>query len=207
MRALALPILLFPLACLAEDEAPRSPDDSDEYPLDELDRAVPGGGIDCAGIARTLVEYRGTHVKMRPAARVHPAFVHRLVRFETLVVTLGREVYGRAPARLRNGTFRCRPIAKNTARVSEHALGNAIDVVAFEFDAARGSEHPRAFSVRIDRHWNAAGADAVHACFLRTLADRLSKRHDVFRGMIGPADPDHRDHFHLDAGPWPYERF
>jgi hypothetical protein len=180
-----------------------------EYPLDSIDRDVPADGIDCVAIERALVTYEGTTIRLRPPARVHPAFVHRIARFERIVDTLGREVYGRPPHAIRNGTFRCRPMKRNERRISEHALGNAIDVVAFEFAREPGAppERRRAFSVRVDRHWDAAGEEAIHACFLRTLAKRLAGRDDVFRGMIGPSDPDHHDHLHLDMGPWRFERF
>jgi len=180
-----------------------------EYPLDPLPRDVPAEGIDCAAIEAGLVTYEGSAIRLRPPARVHPAFVHHLARFERMVDTLARETYGRPPSAIRNGTFRCRPMKRNERRISEHALGNAIDVVAFEFarDPSAAPERRRAFSVRIDRHWSATGDDAVHACFLRTLAKRLAGRSDVFRGMIGPSDPDHHDHLHLDMGPWRFERF
>jgi pimeloyl-ACP methyl ester carboxylesterase len=51
-----------------------------------------------------------------------------------------------------------------------------------------------------------SGATEVHARFLRKLTDSLLERKDVFRGMIGPADPGHADHFHFDVAPWRYVR-
>jgi hypothetical protein len=44
----------------------------------------------------------------------------------------------------------------------------------------------------------------MHSTFLRVLTQRLGDRDDVFRGMNGPAHPDHRGHLHLDAGPYTY---
>jgi hypothetical protein len=61
------------------------------------------------------------------------------------------------------------------------------------------------------RHHPAAGSaatDAValkHHEFFRALETAL-RQSDVFRGMLGPADPRHTTHLHLDMGPWPYER-
>lgn len=62
----------------------------------------------------------------------------------------------------------------------------------------------RAFTVTVARHWAAERErDALHREFLRTLTERL-ERDRVFRAMIGPAHPRHRNHFHLDAGPYRY---
>jgi hypothetical protein len=103
--------------------------------------------------------------------------------------------------------------------MSEHALGNAIDVVGFDFTRATKKDGlapglPRElrgpFQVRVARHWDgdAKGPSAaVHAHFLRQLAARLSDRSDVFRGMIGPSRSDHADHFHFDMSPWRYVYF
>jgi hypothetical protein len=103
--------------------------------------------------------------------------------------------------------------------MSEHALGNAIDIAGFDFARAKKQQQlsvglPRAlrepFQIRVARHWNASSHNlsaAVHARFLRELADRLSDRSDVFRGMIGPSRSDHSDHFHFDMSPWRYVYF
>ena len=185
----------------------------DEYALDQVDRSVPDAGLGCDELERTLVTHPGTQFQYRPVARVHPAFRERLVRFEEVVTTLSNETYGRPPRRIRNGTFRCRPMKRNAGRVSEHALGNAIDVVAIEFGPLPRDEPTtlpaklrRAFTVRVDRHWAAEGDGEIHSCFLQTLSARLLQRRDVFRGLIGPGDPDHRDHLHFDTGPWRFER-
>lgn len=184
-----------------------------EYALDRLDRSVPAEGLDCATLEQSLVTHQGTNLQYRPPARVHPAFRDRLVRFEAMLKTLSNETYGRPPRAIRNGTFRCRPMKRNAGRISEHALGNALDVVAFEFGpvaraapATLPTKLRRAFTVRVDRHWSATGEEAIHSCFLQTLAARVRGRSDVFRGLIGPADPDHRDHLHFDTGPWRFDR-
>jgi hypothetical protein len=157
-------------------------------------------------------------VRYSSAVRVHPGFVPRLQRFEEVVRDVAVEVYGRAPRKIRHaGTFACRPVRRRATRISEHAFGNAIDVAAFEFGPARrGQALPegapgslrRSFAVRIDRHWSpgprARTADHMHSRFLLVLTQRLGDRDDTFRGMIGPAHPDHRGHLHLDAGPYRY---
>lgn len=191
----------------------------DGYELDPIERYVEAG-TPIACHPESLVVHRGTLLPYRGSVQVDPAFRERLVRFEQLVLDVAREVYGRAPERLRHvGAYSCRPTRKRSARLSEHALGNAIDVIGFDFGRARQRDPlavglPRAlrgaFQVRVERHWSAADASpaaAVHERFLRELAARLSDRSDVFRGMIGPSRSDHADHFHLDMGPWRYVYF
>jgi hypothetical protein len=59
------------------------------------------------------------------------------------------------------------------------------------------------FEVRIDNHWNATrGTGAAHSAFLRDLARRVIDRLDIFRTVLGPAYPGHRNHFHLDCAPY-----
>lgn len=191
----------------------------DAYELDGVERFIASGAtIGCNPGA--LVVHRGRLLPYRGSVQVDPAFAERLVRFEQLAIDVAREVYGRAPERLRHvGAYSCRPTRNRSARMSEHALGNAIDVVGFDFGPARQREPlavglPRAlrgaFQVRVERHWSAADQSPVartHELFLRELAARLSDRSDVFRGMIGPSRSDHSDHFHFDMSPWRYVYF
>ena len=191
----------------------------DAYALDDVERSIdPATRLGCHPEA--LVLHRGQHLPYHGAVQVAPAFVDRLVRFEQLVLEVAEEVYGRAPAKLRHvGAYSCRPTRQRSQRLSEHALGNAIDVVGFDFGPARRSQSlpvgapsalSRPFQVRIARHWaprDASTTAAAHARFLHMLAARLGDRSDVFRGMIGPSRRDHADHFHLDMSPWRYVWF
>lgn len=191
----------------------------DAYALDPIERILDTGArIECN--ASGLVNHRGELVPYQGAARVAPAFRERLVRFEQLLIEVATEVYGRAPARVRHlGAYVCRSTRNRSYRMSEHALGNAIDVAGFDFARAKkqqplASGLPRelrgAFQIRVARHWNArtdSPIAAVHARFLHELADRLSDRSDIFRGMIGPSRSDHSDHFHFDMSPWRYVYF
>jgi hypothetical protein len=158
-------------------------------------------------------------LKYQGSVQVNPAFRERLARFEQVVLEVAKQVYGRAPRRvLHFGTYSCRSSRRRSSRVSEHALGNAIDVAGFDFGPATKREPlsaglPRSlsgsFQVRVKRHWNDrhTAASAIHARFLYELSSRLSERDDVFRVMIGPSHPDHADHFHFDMSPWRYVRF
>ena len=191
----------------------------DAYALDPIERIIDDGArIECN--SGGLVDHRGQIVPYQGAVRVDPAFRERLVRFEQLVLDVATEVYGRAPSRMRHfGAYVCRSTRNRSYRMSEHALGNAIDIAGFDFPRAKKHQPlalglPRElrgpFQIRVARHWKAASHDpvaAVHARFLHELADRLSDRRDVFRGMIGPSRSDHSDHFHFDMSPWRYVYF
>lgn len=191
----------------------------DAYELDTVERFLADGErLSCD--QQTLVRHGGTHVRYQSSVQVNPAFRERLERFEQLVRDVALEIYGRAPSRLQHfGAYSCRPSRRRSYRVSEHALGNAIDVIGFDFAPARKGEPllpglPKplggAFRVRVARHWLAAPNQptaAVHARFLRELSLRLEQRDDVFRVMIGPSRSDHADHFHFDMSPWRYVHF
>lgn len=175
---------------------------SEEYAFDGLPREL-DGALSCPDVA--LVEYAGASIRLQPTARVAAPFRQRLIELEQVVRATALPLYGRAPsALLIAASYDCRPVTGNRKRLSEHALGNAIDISGFRFDADPATGEA-AFDVRIDRHWNARG-DAVvtrHARFLRSLTQTLLER-DIFRTLLGPAHPDHKDHFHFDMAPHHY---
>jgi hypothetical protein len=191
----------------------------DAYELDTIERFLDEGTrVSCN--PKVLVRHGGTHLRYKSSVQIDPAFRDRLVRFEQVVVELAEEIYGRAPTRLAHfGTYSCRSSRNRSQRLSEHALGNAIDVTGFDFARAKKQQALAAglppglrgpFQIRVARHWTVdpkQPLSAVHARFLRELASRLSERDDVFRGMIGPSRSDHSDHFHFDMSPWRYVRF
>lgn len=174
---------------------------SGQYPLDALDRqlqpSAPSSKLDCAPL--TLHEFTGGSIKFSPPAQVIEPFRERLVELERIIVETSSRMYGQVPESvLVSASYHCRPVTGNKARISEHALGNAIDIAGFRFDT---------FEVRVDRHWNARGAvpELRHEQFLRELT-RAIVDHDLFRTLLGPAHPDHTDHFHFDMAPWNYVR-
>jgi hypothetical protein len=163
----------------------------------------------------SMVAYRGTTIRYSGSVLVNPVFRERLERFETLAAALAREVYGREPHRLKHyGAYNCRVVRTIRTLVSEHALGNALDVVGFDFGPATKAtplppDVPRAlrfaFEVRVLRHWGKTdGPSAIHGRFLTTLTERLRERGDVFRSMFGPGHVGHEDHLHFDVSPWRY---
>ena len=184
----------------------------DTYPLDEVTRWLAGGERPACE-RNTIVAYRGTTIRYAGAVFVHPAFAERLARFETVVAETARDVYGREPRRIRHlGAYNCRPVRTIRHLLSEHALGNAIDIVGFDFGPATKTtplaaglpkELKYPFEVRVLRHWHKTlGTPAIHAGFLAALTERLERRSDVFRSMFGPGHGGHEDHLHLDVSPW-----
>lgn len=179
------------------------------YPLDPLARSLAGTDVHCPEVeARDFV---GLRLEFAPPARVIEPFRERLVEFEQLVTATALQVYGRAPSKVRvSASYDCRSVKGRSGRMSEHALGNAIDVAGFEFLPstdwpAVATPLPGAFEVRVDRHWRAKGDPAIerHARFLAELTRELVARR-TFRTLLGPAEPDHSDHFHFDMAPSPY---
>ncbi|MCP4444361.1 MAG: extensin family protein [Myxococcales bacterium] len=181
------------------------------YPLDSLSRTIsPRGKMRCPKLE--MLRHKGTHLRYHKPVYIYAGFKERLERFEAIVSDVAFETYGRRPRRIVHvGTYNCRRIRRIPALLSEHALGNAIDIEAFDFGPARGRDERtasphrrlrRGFKVRIDKHWDQArGPGASHAAFLHKLTERLLED-DVFRVLLGPAFPGHQDHFHFDLAPY-----
>ncbi len=200
---------------LCAPEAARGDDDDlarEGYPLDGFDREVPRAGpLQCPHV--DLVRHPGTHLRYDATAMVHEAFRERLVAFEKLTRAHCIAAYGRAPRHIvQLGTFNCRRIGGYPNLMSEHGLGNALDVAGFDFPALSKSVTlpdgvpaalRGAFAVRIDRHWNAKDrAGAAHATFLRALTRKIIAAREVFRVVLGPSYPGHKNHLHLDCAPY-----
>jgi hypothetical protein len=122
-------------------------------------------------------------------------------------------VYSRQPtAILVAASYGCRSVRGKQLRLSEHALGNAIDIAGFRFPPlTRGKSAgvppglTEGFDVRVDQHWRGRGSalGRRHSRFLHELTAALVK-HDTFRTLLGPAHRDHSDHFHFDMAPQHY---
>ena len=198
-----------PVALEAPTDRVRGGERDAPYPLDALGRTVPDTLLRCPEVdARDFV---GLALEFVPPARVIEPFRERLVQFEQVVSAAALELYGRAPSKvLVSASYDCRSVKGKSRRLSEHALGNAIDVAGFDFLPspnwpAVATPLPGAFEVRVDRHWKAKGDPAIerHARFLEQLTRDLVARH-IFRTLLGPAEPEHADHFHFDMAPSPH---
>ncbi len=181
------------------------------YPLDSLGRALPNGELSCPAVDAR--DFAGESLRFSPPARVIEPFRQRLLAFEHVVRDVSQRVYGRWPSAIRvAASYGCRSVSGANRKLSEHALGNAIDVAGFDFATPAGWEAWASlpaplgsFEVRVDQHWKATG-DLVsqrHAYFLAELTRELVSR-GTFRTLLGPAQPDHSDHFHFDMAPWSY---
>ena len=211
---------VFALACVAPASGRAEPafyslpfsEPTDSYPLDHVERRVSARGpLVCP--EGNLVAYRGDKLKYNKPLRIVPAFRERLKLFENVVVETAIEVYGRAPRTLEQlGSFACRRIRTYPEWLSEHAMGNAVDIAGFIFPPltmkqARGTSQPpalrRGFKVTMLQHWQAKRPqEQIHSRFLHILAERLIHRADIFRVLLGPAYPGHKNHFHFDNGPY-----
>ncbi len=193
-------------------ESATAPEAADSaYGLDEVSREVPARGrVVCPKVE--MVRHRGTHLRYHKPVRVYVGFRDRLEKFEKIVHDTAIEVYGRAPRRIVHiGTYNCRRIRRFPTFISEHGLGNAIDIEGFDFGPARGKAERgavprqlrRGFKVRVEKHWDGnRGVNALHAKFLRLVTERLVEREDIFTVLLGPAWPGHKNHFHFDVSPW-----
>ena len=184
-------------------------DQSETYPLDDISRDVaPTGKLACPNVP--LIRYRGTKIPYTRPARVHPAFAERLALFEEVVAETGIEVFGREPRFIvQKGSYNCRRVRTIPSLVSEHSLGNALDVYGFKFGPLEAGQtlpekmpkrFRRAFNVSLLSHWNATSeTGAYYSAFLRKLAKNLITRRDIFNVLLGPAYPGHQNHFHFDC--------
>jgi hypothetical protein len=181
----------------------------DHYPLDDLVREIAATGPARCPNVPTVV-YRGTSVKYDHPGRVHPAFAERLKLFEAVVVDVAREQFGRGPVSLTHaGTFSCRRIGGYPTLLSEHGIGNGIDVVGFAFPRlGRRQAAPAGMPASLRGGFKVSLADwqaqpeTPRARFLDALARRLIARPDIFRVLLGPAYPGHKGHFHFDVAPY-----
>jgi hypothetical protein len=182
----------------AKLERALTPRRSDDYPLDGLSRSAAAHA--CPEVA--LTSFAGEAIAFVPPARIATPFRARLVLLEQIVGDVSRAFYGRAPSAIGvAASYDCRAVSGNPRRLSEHALGNAIDITGFRFAADDASGSP-AFELSIERHWKAKGdpEGERHARFLDALTQALLSR-DVFRTLLGPSQRDHADHFHFDMAP------
>jgi hypothetical protein len=198
------------LAC--SDSQADSPVAPGAYSLDSIPREL-RSGTQAPCYPEGLLRYAGDLIPYSKPVRVHRDFRPALREFERLAISTAEEIYGRAPQRLLDmGAYRCRKESRSRRLLSEHALGNALDVAGFRFGPLAEHEAlPRGlpeslqqgFDARIDQHWDArSGAGEVHRDFLRTLARRVIERPDTFSVVLGPAYPGHKNHLHLDRAPY-----
>lgn len=181
---------------------PPAPEDPDE--LARCEAALANAGVRFERLA-TISDGNGCGVaapyrisEIAPGIRLHPETelrceaalaTARWVRNAVLPAAATFRPDARLTAIRHASTYVCRGRNNQAgARLSQHALGNAIDIAAFEFeDATSVSIQPR------DRDADMAEAFQKAVRFAACLH---------FTTVIGPySDPWHADHLHLDIAP------
>ena len=182
------------------------------YPLDGVKREgkKTPRGLRCPKVE--MVRYKGDVIRYHKPVRVYPEFIAHLEAFEKIVEQAALEIYGRAPRRIRHvGTYNCRRISGYPNLISEHGVANAIDISGFDFGSLPRADRAsaprdlpkkltRAFKVRLIRHWRETPNDH-HSRFLDLVARRVVEA-QIFRVVLGPSYPGHKDHFHFDMAPY-----
>lgn len=116
----------------------------------------------------------------------------RFDAFERQVLQpLALRYFGQPVKRIHHyGAYACRnQRGGNSERLSQHAVGRAIDIAAFEL--VDGT------MIRVREDWNGIGR---RSRFLRNVAREAC---DLFHMVLTPShDRNHSDHLHFDTGPW-----
>ncbi len=108
-----------------------------------------------------------------------------------VVQPAARRHLGSEVARIEHlGSYACRRVyGRSSGRPSQHATANALDVSAFRLEDGR--------RVTVLGGWQ---GPAEERAFLAEVQDGACA---LFRGVLGPDyNAAHRDHFHLDMGPY-----
>lgn len=160
------------------------------YASAAFDRLADSANGDGCGV-RTAVALMEMPTPLSRPVTVDCGLALRLAAWDRDVLQpLARDLFGQGLKVIHHyGGYVCRGRSSDRSRLSEHAFGRAIDVGAFEL------EDGTIISVR--RHWSASDARGT---FLRRAAQAACARFSVV--LTPDADRHHRDHFHLDVGPW-----
>jgi hypothetical protein len=147
---------------------------------------------DGCGVVEGVKLQRSTLVLSRPTV-VTCDLAYAIARFEfEILQPLAEELFKKEVKRVDHvGSYNCRGLRNNRARLSQHAKGRAIDIIGVELtDGTR---------IRVETDWADKGPKGQ---FLRRATRSACS---LFSVVLGPnADRDHRDHLHLDVGPQRY---
>lgn len=181
--------------CAAPPPVP--PREAGERCLARLDRAgvsyalaAQPASVDACAVD-TPVRVGATGIAWNQPGVVGCAFALQLDAFiREDVQPLARARFGQGVRQLRHfGTYACRRETGNGRRWSEHASGRAIDLAGFELEDGT--------TIAVERDWHGQGAKSR---FLHALARRACRRFSVV--LTPDSNRDHRNHIHLDDGPW-----
>lgn len=124
-------------------------------------------------------------VEVSPASLMECSFAEGLTRWVSdVVIPRTKEHFQSTLTKLLIGTsYQCRD-QRSGSKLSEHAFGNSVDVMGFEFD----KRAPVAVKFQTEGSSEATFQSAIRkeAC-------------SIFKTVLGPgSDSDHDDHLHLD---------
>ncbi len=138
----------------------------------------------------TAVRVSRIEVPLVRPATMSCALATRFDRFEREVIQpVAADELGKRVTRVDHlGSYSCRNQSGTRGRLSQHALGQAIDVSGFRL--SDGS------TVSVERDWHNSGRKGE---FLRQLARRACRYFSVV--LTPSSNADHYNHFHFDIGP------
>ena len=148
----------------------------------------------CGMIEGVRVSRGPSGLQYRPPIRVSCTFARALPAVERVLQETATELLGEPIEVARTmGSYGCRTIqsTRSPGRLSEHAVGNAIDV---------GEWWTRRVKAVVVRDFRGAGPEGA---FLRALAERLRASGTLERLLDPDYDLAHRNHFHLEGHPLP----
>jgi hypothetical protein len=148
------------------------------------------------GIPHGVVVKEGpTGIRYSPPLAIDCSLAATLPKVEAILQEEAARHLGSPLTRITNlGTYSCRSVRGWAQRISQHALGNAMDFSSFQPKKGR--------AVTVARDYVRIGEDPDRPAelFLRAAYARLRAESGVTR-VLGPDwDAAHRDHFHLDGG-------
>lgn len=150
-----------------------------------------GDGGFCA--LSNVLTLRGGTTPLRPGGPVLtcPVALSYAIWERQVVRPAARQILGSELASVEHyGSYACRRVGGGeSGRLSEHATANALDVAGFRLTNGR--------RVTVASDW---GDDGPEGRFLRAVRDGAC---GTFETVLGPEyNAAHRDHLHLDRGPY-----
>lgn len=132
----------------------------------------------------------GRLARFTPALKTSCAMLVAWSDFEDEVDRAARRHLGTRLAAIHHfGSYGCRRMSGNAGRLSLHARARAFDISGFELADGR--------MVRVLGGWHGSRAERR---FLRAVATAACRRFSVT--LTPDSDRRHRDHLHVDIGPW-----
>src|SRR5260221_111145 len=195
--ALAVVFLAALSGCVSAPRRPAAPPSTAAQCLGQLSAqgvrfetvAVPAAANGCG--MDTAVRVEQSAIAWNRPAEMSCTLAARLDSFERdAVQPAAQRYFGRPVVLIRHfGAYSCRGENGGHKRLSQHALGNAIDIGGFELGDGTW--------IDVDSDWRPRGP---RRDFLRDIAKRACA---YFNVVLTPAsDALHHNHFHLDVGPY-----